>query len=354
MIKGFNRIWFLIVILAFALSVNGCNQLAKNEESQVASTTMATTESEAEKQPITTASIESIATGDISSFENGELANVYLKILDQMGARIAGTESEVKAADWLVSELESMGYEVTRTTFEYEDNGLKRSENISVQKKGTGEGVVIVGAHYDSVNAAKGVDDNGSGVAVVLEVAQRMKAVETPNTIEFVFFGAEEVDIIGSAAYVNKMTPEQIKSTVLMVNFDSLAAGDVAYVYGNADEKGKTRDQVLAIAKTANLNLVTQEGGNPEFPRGVTGPWSDHAPFETIGLPFIYFESTNWDLGKKDGYTQVDLKLGENGEVWHTQYDTYDYIEKTFPGRIQERLTLFTTILQLVLIESEF
>lgn len=352
MTKSIKPIWVLAILLAVALSVCSCQQPIAEKKLLSSKENMTTAQSDVVMQQTTAVSSESLTTADLSSMKNGELANVYLRTLDQMGPRMAGTEQEVKAADWLVSELGAMDYQVTRMPFDYQDKGDRRSENIAVQKKGTGEGVIIVGAHYDSVDAGKGVDDNGSGVAVALEVAKRIKAIETPYTIEFVFFGAEEVDIIGSAAYVNQMTPEQIKNTVLMINFDSLVAGDLAYVYGNADEMGKARERVLEIAKNANLDLITQEGMNPEFPRGVTGPWSDHSPFETIGLPYIYFESTNWNLGKKDGYTQVNLELGENGEVWHTQYDTYEYIEKTFPGRIQERLTLFTTILQLVLTEA--
>jgi len=279
-------------------------------------------------------------------------AAVYLKELDQMGARIAGTASEVAAADYIESALKDMGYEVTRESFEYDDNGVKKSENIIAEKKGTGDGTVIVGAHYDSVESANGVDDNGSGIAVMLEAAKKISKVEPVQTIKFVFFGAEEVDLLGSAEYASLMTTEEIEDTVLMINFDSLVAGDISYVYGNSDEMGKFREFTLELAKTENLPLVTQEGLNPEFERGITGPWSDHAPFEELGLPFIYFESTNWNYGEQDGYTQVEPKYGDSGEIWHTEYDTYEYLEKTFPGRIADRLELFSTVLYKLLIQD--
>lgn len=282
----------------------------------------------------------------------GSDAAIYLKELDQMGARVAGTAAEVAAADYIENTLKEMGYEVVRASFEYDDNGVKTSENIIVEKKGTGEGTVIVGAHYDSVDAANGVDDNGSGVAVLLEAAKRISKAEPVQTIKFVFFGAEEVDLLGSAEYAGLMTAEDISDTVLMINFDSLVAGDIAYVYGNPDENGKFREHTLELAKAEDLALVTQEGLNPEFERGITGPWSDHAPFEALGLPFIYFESTNWNYGEQDGYTQVEHKYGDSGEIWHTEYDTYDYIEKTFPGRIGDRLELFSTVLYKLLIQD--
>ncbi len=282
----------------------------------------------------------------------GADAASYLKELDQMGARVAGTASEVAGADYLENTLTEMGYDVSRVAFEYDDSGMKNSENIIVEKKGSGEGTIIVGAHYDSMDSANGVDDNGSGVAVMLENAKRMSKAKPVQTIKFVFFGAEEVDLLGSAEYASLMTPEEIEDTVLMINFDSLVAGDISYVYGNSDEKGKFREHTLELAKSENLALVTQEGLNPEFERGITGPWSDHAPFEALGIPFIYFESTNWNYGERDGYTQVEPKYGDSGEIWHTEYDTLTYIEKTFPGRIDERLELFSTVLYKLLIQD--
>ncbi len=308
-----KNVWIVLVLVA-ALSITGCTQQA--------------------------------------AAPDGSLALSFLKEIDQLGPRTAGTELEKKAADFVADKLKGMGYEVKRTPFDYEDNGTKHSENVIAVKKGTGKGTIIVGAHYDSVDAAKGVDDNGSGIAVALEAAQSLQKTDTVHTLAFVFFGAEEVDLLGSAYYTEQMTPEQIADTVLMVNFDSLVAGDIAYVYGNPDEKGKFREHVLALATQEKINLITQQGLNPEFQKGTTGPWSDHAAFEALGIPFIYFESTNWNLGEMDGYTQVDLTLGEEGEVWHTQYDTYDYIDKTFPGRIAERLTVFAKVIKKILSED--
>ncbi len=283
---------------------------------------------------------------------HGEAALSFLKVLDENGARPAGTDAEVAAANYIETSLKEMGYEVTRVSFDYDDNGPKKSENIIVEKLGTGKGTVIVGAHYDSMDSANGVDDNGSGVAVMLEAAKNIKMAKPVHTIKFVFFGAEEIDLLGSGDYASQMTTQEIEDTVLMINFDSLVAGDISYVYGNADEMGKFRDHTLELAKTENLALVTQEGLNPEYEKGVTGPWSDHAAFEALGLPFIYFESTNWNYGEQDGYTQVEPKYGDSGEIWHTEYDTYAYIEKTFPGRIKDRLTLFSTVLYKLLLQD--
>ncbi len=273
----------------------------------------------------------------------GSLAEGYLAELSDMGARAAGTEQEIATGEWIKKTLEDMGYEVTVEPFTYEDeDGASHdSNNIIVEKTGNTNKVIVVGAHYDSMTDGDGLDDNASGIAVMLEAAKVLKDAETPQTLKFIFFGAEEPGLMGSAYHVSQMNDEDISNTLLVINFDSLVAGDHAYVYGNEDANGKYRDRVLEIAMEKGLKLITQPGENPEYPAGTTGDWSDHAAFKEAGIPYIYFESTNWALGEKDGYTQVDVTLGDNGEIWHTEFDTMKYIEANFPGRISERLATF-------------
>jgi alkaline phosphatase isozyme conversion protein len=284
----------------------------------------------------------------------GSLAQGYLTEISAIGGRAAGTNVEVETGEWIKTSLEDMGYEVTVEPFTYEDEAgiSNNSNNIVAVKTGDSDKTVIIGAHYDSITEGDGVDDNGSGVAVQLEAAKVLKDMKTPQTLKFVFFGAEEVGLFGSSYHVNKMTPDDISNTLLMINFDSLVAGDNAHVYGDADAKGKYRDRVLEIAIEKGLTLVTQPGDNPEYPAGTTGDWSDHVAFKEVGIPHIYFESTNWTLGAKDGYTQVDETLGLNGEIWHTEFDNVDYIEANFPGRIAERLATFSNVTETLLQED--
>jgi hypothetical protein len=147
------------------------------------------------------------------------------------------------------------------------------------------------------------------------------------------------------------MSPEEIRNTVAMINVDSVVVGEIAYVYGSPGERGVLRDWVLARASEAGLDLRTQGGENPEYSAGTTCDCSDHAPFDEVGIPYAYFESTNWSLGDKDGYVQVDPRFGEDGRVWHTRFDTLDYIDRTFPGRADQRLELFSGMLYRVLTE---
>lgn len=285
----------------------------------------------------------------------GKIALTHVEsIANGIGPRLAGTEKEAATVQYLVQIFEDLRYpsQVQPFTATVKDITIE-SANVIAVKHGMSAKEIIVGAHYDSVKAGQGADDNASGVAVILEVAERLASVETPYTIRFILFGAEEAGLQGSKFYVSQVTEEQKQNTIAMINLDSVTAGDIAYVYGDAGQKGVIRDWVLQFAADHDLTLQTQTGENPQYPPGTTGDWSDHAPFKAVGIPYTYFESTNWTLGNQDGYTQVDPQYGENGEIWHTSYDTLEYINETFPGRMQERLHLFVTVLEAVLTEYQ-
>ncbi len=275
-------------------------------------------------------------------------------IADEIGPRPTGTESEAQTAAYIIASLKALGYAPESQPFTaIRKNGVVHSANVIAVKQGLSPQEIIVGAHYDSVQVGTGADDNASGIAVLLEVAERIKDISTPYTIRFILFGAEEIGLEGSKYYASQMEAEEIQNTIAMINLDSLIAGDIAYVYGDAGEAGVMRDWTLEYAKEHNLDLQTQPGANPEYPSGTTGDFSDHAPFKALGIPYTYFESTNWRLGDQDGYVQVSPEYGENGKIWHTRYDTIEYIDTTFPGRIQERLNLFVTVLEGILAEFQ-
>lgn len=285
----------------------------------------------------------------------GQPARRWLEeIVGQFGARPAGSQTERKAAGYIAGQLEEMGYFVEVQPFTFDEDGGEtiQSANIIAVKQGLSEREIIVGAHYDSGDEGDGADDNASGVAVLLETARRIIDLETPHTIRFIAFGAEENGLIGSNDYVRSLPKMALENIVYMVNLDSLIAGEIAYVYGDADFKGNLRDLVLKEARRLGYDLegkTAEELDPPDDPCEC----SDYFPFKQAGIPYIYFESTNWNLGDQDGWTQVDEDLGDDGMIWHTPYDTIAYIDRIAPERIDERLDLFVTLLIEVLTRYE-
>ena len=206
----------------------------------------------------------------------------------------------------------------------------------------------MIGAHYDSVAAGRGAFDNASGVALMMELADALRDEKTPYTLVFVAFGAEEVGLRGSTHYVAEMSDQARADTILMINFDSVATGDRLYCY-SSEEAAWPQLALRSMARGLGISILTSPGLNKDHPYGTTGDWSDHVAFRKAGIPYLYFEATNWLLGDKDGY----LNTVKDREVWHSKKDTLSYIEQRYPGRMEQQLDQEFTALTAFLTEYE-
>lgn len=295
----------------------------------------------------------------------GQKAYSFLQEINALGARIAGSEQEIQAKDMLVNELEAAGYEnVEVQPFSYTRGGkTTNSQNVIVTKPGDSEKQIIIGAHYDSVQKktdvdgvfSTGVDDNGSGTSVTLESALRMVGVDTKYTLKFIFFGAEETGLQGSKAYVQSMSQQELDNTVLMINLDSILAGDKMYIYGGVKQSdGTVKDtwafeQSMALVQELGLDIHQNPGKNSYYPAPSTGDWSDHASFKNVGITYVYFEAGNWDLPPYDGSNQTELL----GEIMHTKYDRLEAVESYFGDRGKEHLSAFSELLYNMLLHID-
>lgn len=281
-----------------------------------------------------------------------DLANASIEFLKAFESehpnRSAGSINEKQASEDLFARLTTLGYSPKVLPFEYSTPWSKDqvSQNIEVRLDSTlnteksTEDYILLGAHYDSVPAGQGADDNASGVSLLITLAEYLKEHPIQTDVVFVFFGAEEVGLKGSEAYVSHLIESKTEYPSLMINFDSLIAGDYTYVYGsNANPEALA--SVLKLAGSAQLDLITQDIEDSGLPYGETIDASDHAAFKAVGIPYLYFEATNWNLGAQDGYTQTDNPKVPGGEIWHTKNDKLPYIEETFPGRPHHHLDLF-------------
>lgn len=283
------------------------------------------------------------------AYKAGETAyNILHEFNDTYSTRNAGQESEKLAATYISSKLNGFGYKSEMQEFTYTKKGTSyNSQNVVATKKAKTDNAkdIVIGAHYDSVDAAKGIDDNASGVAVMLESAMYLFDKETSYDITFIAFGAEETGLNGSFAYVDGLTEEQLAEIELMINLDTLAAGDFMYAYGGADEKSQNiLSNLLAYSVKKDLFLTTQDGSTfPEdYPYGTTGDWSDHVAFKYAGVPVIYFEGSNWDIGDT-GESQTTTVMPDGSQtIMHTTNDSLEVIEKVFPGRVQLHMQNFT------------
>lgn len=263
-------------------------------------------------------------------------------ISEEIGIRLAGSDEEMAARNYIVNELLALGMSVNTPAFPYQSgDAFGMSYNVVAVLPGASSQEVIVGAHYDSVNVGEGYSDNASGVGALLAAAEALMGQTPPYTVRFIAFGSEENGLKGSRAYASEMSAQDVVNTIAMINLDTIVGGDKIYVYGGADDAGWIRDQALNIATTMDIPFETNPGLNPDYPAGTTGDWSDHAPFKGLGIPYAYFESTNWEIGDLDGYVQTEL----HGEIWHTENDTREFFDREFPGRVEEQMDGMTKVL---------
>jgi len=133
--------------------------------------------------------------------------------------------------------------------------------------------ILIVGAHRDTVAAAPGANDNTSGVAAVLETAEVLKDVPLGVTVRFVFFGAEEDGLYGSAEYVKHLERGRI---IGMINLDMEGVGERLIVAGRGDDTLVRTAARLAGDLGIRVEVHGAEGG------------SDHVNFEKAGVPVVF------------------------------------------------------------------
>ncbi len=147
--------------------------------------------------------------------------------------------------------------------------------NIIGMKPGRGDEhhVLVVGAHRDTVVGAPGANDNSSGVAAALEVAEVLRQVPLRVTVRFVFFGAEEEGLFGSSYYVHHLGPDPV---VGMVNLDMEGIGERLEVANLRGSDALVRTAVRLAGDLGIRVISAHEDG------------SDHVNFESIGVPVAF------------------------------------------------------------------
>jgi carboxypeptidase Q len=144
--------------------------------------------------------------------------------------------------------------------------------------KDSAAGIILVGAHLDSWQPGTGAQDNGTGVAAVIETARAIKVLNRPprRTIRCVLFGGEEQGLLGSAAYVRAHLAELDKIDAVLVTDSGSEAAKGWMTMGRDDEKG---------AVEALKPMLSGLGADGISTDSMYAFQSDHAPFEFLGVP---------------------------------------------------------------------
>lgn len=159
---------------------------------------------------------------------------------------------------------------------------------LAESTSGDPDNVTMVGAHLDSVRAGAGINDNGSGVAAVLETARQMARVKPLNQVRFALWGAEEQGLLGSRYYVRNLDRVERARLGLYLNFDMIGSPNpVYYVYGGDGSAGaQAISSPRASARIVDAFSDFYTARQLPSRRMNSGGRSDHKPFADIGVPF--------------------------------------------------------------------
>ncbi|MFL6026364.1 MAG: M28 family metallopeptidase [Friedmanniella sp.] len=165
----------------------------------------------------------------------------------------------------------------------------RTSRNVLAQTRtGRPDSVVMAGAHLDSVPAGPGINDNGSGVAGLLEVALQLGSTpEASHAVRFAWWGAEEVGLLGSEAYVAGLSAGQRHDIELYLNADMIASPNPGFFVYDGDDSaregaGPGPPGSAGIERT--LTDYLSRHGVASQPTDFDGR-SDYGPFIRAGIP---------------------------------------------------------------------
>jgi Zn-dependent M28 family amino/carboxypeptidase len=192
---------------------------------------------------------------------------------------------------------------------------------------GRADRVVVVGAHLDSVQEGPGINDNGSGSAALLEMALQLAetGIAPVNQLRFAWWGAEEAGLLGSQAYVDSLSPRDIKNIAVNLNFDMIGSPNFArFVYdGDGSATGTAGPNGSGNIEQVFLKYFADQG-LPVEPTAFDGR-SDYGPFIAVGIPAGGLFTGAEDIKTPE---QVAIYGGTAGEpydpCYHLACDTYD------------------------------
>jgi Zn-dependent M28 family amino/carboxypeptidase len=276
--------------------------------------------------------------------QRGAVAMIVADNVDeqQMGGTL-GANTDVKIP--VIGVTKSIGVQLrvqpglTTIKLNASSQSFKARNVIAQTKTGSPTDVVMAGAHLDSVPEGPGINDDGSGVAAVLETAVQLgNSPKVHNAVRLGFWGAEELGLIGSRNYVESLNLDALKDIALYLNFDMLASPNPGYFTYDGDQSlpADARGQAVVPEGSAGIERTLvgylKSAGKTAQDTSFDGR-SDYDGFTLAGIPAGgLFSGAE---GKKSD-EQAKLWGGTANEPfdpnYHQKTDTLDHIDRTSLG----------------------
>lgn len=198
-----------------------------------------------------------------------------------LDGRAPGTDGDKAARAAITARLEALGLHPQEQAFEFDGHA---TANILATLPGSepDAGIIVVGAHHDHLGKKHlGANDDASGIAALLAIADALHATTPRRTIVFAAWGAEEAGELGSAYFVAHPTIE-LADVVEYINLDMVGSYS-------------SRKLVAAMGTFAKLPArALLQAAMKRFPKlsvglGGRAERSDHEAFCKQGIPYVFF-----------------------------------------------------------------
>jgi Zn-dependent M28 family amino/carboxypeptidase len=244
----------------------------------------------------------------------------------------------VAAADYIRAIWGRSGYHVRRHL--YQVSGMS-CENLDVEILGKvhSDHILLIGAHYDSVQGSPGANDNASGIAAILALARAFAGRPCSRTIRFAAFSNEEPPLfqsrhMGSRVYARNCR-ERDEQIVLMVSLET-----IGYYSDEAGSQTYPFPFGLLYPSTANFIAFVSNVENAQWVRQLLAAFRRHAEFPSEGgafwewIPGVAW-SDHWSFWQ-EGYPAVMITDTAPNRYphYHTSHDTPDKVDCSRMARV--------------------
>ncbi|KAI1363127.1 peptidase family M28 [Xylaria arbuscula] len=165
------------------------------------------------------------------------------------------------------------------------------TQNLFVESNGGDpDNIIVLGAHLDSVQAGAGINDDGSGSALLLELSKAVLKYATKTKVRFAWWGAEENGLVGSKYYCANLETPEINRILVYLNFDMVSKG----YFGVGDTDGSSHGSVGPVGSETieQIYIDYYTGKGLEVTPAILTNGSDYASFWGIlNKPFGFINT---------------------------------------------------------------
>ncbi|UCF50033.1 MAG: M28 family peptidase [Thermoplasmatales archaeon] len=255
---------------------------------------------------------------------NESLLFNYLESLVDIGPRYVGSENCKKAADYIHDEFEKLGLDVYIDPWNYP---RYKCRNVVATLNGTdssSDAIFVICAHFDTIGDSPGANDDGSGIAAMLSIANILCKYTFNHTIRFVATSGEEVGIYGANDYARKAYLRD-ENIVGVLNLDTI---------GYTTEKGGNFCYLLKPERSSWISSIINELSQTYqeyinlIPLVLNNRNNDHRAFLNYGYDALQF-----------------VQLSRGDYPYHTPEDKIEKVNFTYLKKVTR--LIFATILEL-------